>query len=228
MGQLQLWKDAAHQRQLTLNQQMETIASLTNKLQNAQFDYIAAVQKPIEQGKRLRSLLEQLQIKRGTVAIVVNDVKIRKNATKTSEVPSLYRQLMVPIHAPIDSITRRIRKQSLLCHPAQGGTQEAFVRQQRARRIRTDRNARNVKELEGCEAADNDLGFKNNPGSWMLLSLGRQLGNNFLTGPGFVFAFLFWSFLLLRWFFLKGNTKRHLKKLFWKKRLFYDRSKNCN
>ena len=54
---------------------------------------------------------------------------------------------------------------SLLCHPEQGGTQEAFVWLQRANRVPTDPDARNVSELDGWEAADNVLKFKNNPDS---------------------------------------------------------------
>ena len=51
---------------------------------------------------------------------------------------------------------------SLWCHPDQGGTHEAFVRLQRVQRIFADPDARIVRELEGCEAADDVLSFKSN------------------------------------------------------------------
>ena len=70
---------------------------------------------------------------------------------------------MVPSDAPKDSIKRSFWKLRLLCHPEKGRTQEAFVRLQRAHRNLTEPDVRNVHDLEGCDAAENILTFKNNP-----------------------------------------------------------------
>ena len=114
-----------------------------------------------EQKEKSQCLLEQLKFQ-GTVATVDRELKTRDIATKEGDFLNLYQQLMVPNDAPMDSITKRLRKPILLCHTDKGGTQEVFVWLQRDHRILTDSDARNVFELEGCEAADNLLSLKNN------------------------------------------------------------------
>ena len=64
-----------------------------------------------------------------------------------------------------------------------GGTQELFVRLLRARRILAVTDARNVYELEECEAADDVLSFKNNIDYRTMFSLGRQERISFIAGP---------------------------------------------
>ena len=103
---------------------------------------------------------------------------------------SLYQQLKLLNDDPRYSIIGRLRKLSLMCHPDQGGTQEAFVRLKRAHQTFGEPDACNDYELEGCEAANDLLNFKNNVDYRILFSLGRQQ-INFLAGPCFVLVFLF-------------------------------------
>ena len=159
MGQLKLWNDAAQQSHLTLEQQMKTIASLTMKLQSAESDYFAAVEELDEQKERSQSLLEQLKIQQDNLATVDRELETPDIVTKMGEVLSLYQQLMVPNDGLTDSITR-FRKLSLLCFPDKGGIQETYVRPQRDRKILIDTDARNVYELEGCEAAKKRSQFR--------------------------------------------------------------------
>ena len=49
MGQLYLWKDATHQRQLTLDQQLKSFVSLKTKLQSAESDFIVTLDELDEQ-----------------------------------------------------------------------------------------------------------------------------------------------------------------------------------
>ena len=62
----------------------------------------------------------------------------------------------------MEEITTNFRKLSDLSHPDQAGTSDNFVRLQRAHRILTDPDARAEDNLNGCEAADELLTFKNN------------------------------------------------------------------
>ena len=130
MGQLYFWNDAAHQRQFTLDEHLKIITSLKTKLQSAESDFIGAVEELDEQKEPFRKLLEWLKIQLDTVVTSIRELK-------TGVVLRLYQQLMLPNDPPppIDSITKSFQKLGLLCQPDQGGTQEAIVPLQRARRI---------------------------------------------------------------------------------------------
>ena len=120
MGKLHLSDYAAHQRQLTLNQQMKTIASLTTELKSAESDYIAEKEELVEQKGRSQRLLQSLRIQKDTVATLDCDLKTREIATKMGELLSSNQQLMLPKDAPMYSITRRFRKLILLCQRDRG------------------------------------------------------------------------------------------------------------
>ena len=86
MGKLYLWKDAARQRQLTLDQQLEIIASLQTRLQSTESYSMASLAGLDEQKKRSRSLLEQLKFQQDTVATVTRALKTRHKAAKMIDV----------------------------------------------------------------------------------------------------------------------------------------------
>ena len=111
---------------------MKTIISLTTKLKSADFDYTAAAEELDEHKERSQRFLGQLEIQQGTVATPNSQLKSPDIATKMREFVTSYNQLMVPNDAPKESITRRFLKLSLLCHPGQGRSQEAYVRLQHA------------------------------------------------------------------------------------------------
>ena len=171
----------------SLQDQTKIFDSLRTNLKSAESEYIVAFEELDEQKERSQCLLERLKIQQGTVATLDRELKTPDVATKLSENLGLYH----PKHAPIDSITKRLRKLSLLCHPHQGRIQKAFGRLQRAHRILADWNASDVYEVEGCEAADNVFSSKNNKDSWTLSALGRQQRINFPASPYFVLASLF-------------------------------------
>ena len=131
VGQLYLWKDASHQRQVTLDHQLKIVANLKTKLLIAKSDFFTAVEELDEPKERDWSLLEQLKINQFNVATLNRELKVHDMVTKMGDVFSLYKHRMLPMDAPTDSITGRFPELSLLCHPGQRGTQEAFFQPQR-------------------------------------------------------------------------------------------------
>ena len=117
---------AAHQRQLTFDQQTETLSSLMKTSQIAESDHIRAVEVLDEQKERSQSWLEHLQTRQYTVATLNCELQNCNDANKMGDVPGTYEQLMVPNNVPVKSITRGFEKPILSCHPERGRTQEQF------------------------------------------------------------------------------------------------------
>ena len=122
-----LQTQGTYQRQLLVDQQMKTIVSLGEKFQSAESDFIALVAGLDEQKEQSQSLLGPLQIQQSTSVTLNRELHSHDVAIKIVVVLVSYEQLMVPNDAPLISIEKRLRKLKLLCHPNQGGTQEAIA-----------------------------------------------------------------------------------------------------
>ena len=143
-----LWQQAAQELQEENQEQKHELKKLERTLQVWQDDYENVIGE-LDEGRRqcdkFRMNLTQLQ-----------------ENFKQMESSNLYQLLLVPNNASMEEITRNFRKLSVLSHPDQAGTSDNFVRLQRAHRILTDPDARAEYDLNGCEAADELLTFKNN------------------------------------------------------------------
>ena len=107
-GQLQLWKEAANQRQQSLTEYKETSNKLRRQVDSLDADDAAAITAIEESRSREQNLVEELQLQGEAIKGLKRKLETRETF-KMGDKLTLYDQLMVSSNVSVETIAKRTK-----------------------------------------------------------------------------------------------------------------------
>ena len=107
--QLELWKEAANERQQALTEYKETSKKLRRQVDSIEVNYVAVIRDLEESRSREQNLVEELQLQGEAINGLKRDLEAGETF-KMGEKLTLYDQLMVSSSVSVEVIAKRLKK----------------------------------------------------------------------------------------------------------------------